>query len=176
MAIRLALMPAARIAEWIVASEQQYALARMGAGDTAEQARDTARRSTEENFPGGIPLPTHRVFDIIDGADADADAVTGAGTGDGAERDHRADVVVGYLWIGPKSDGDNAWWVFDIEVHEHYRRRGFARRALELGHSEAKRLGATAIGLNVFAETPGAQKLYESLGYRPTAVQMRMPL
>ena len=66
--------------------------------------------------------------------------------------------------------------MFDIEIAEEHRRRGYARSALELGHAEAKKLGAVSIGLNVFGYNTGAKELYDSLGYAVTATQMKMVL
>ena len=129
----------------------EYIAHRMLAGETREVAEDNAERSRSENFPGGVPKASHRVFDVVDD-----------------------DELVGYLWIGPRLDGSDQWWVYDVEILEEYRRRGFARAALELGHAEARELGAAAIGLNVFAFNEGARKLYESLGYEPTAIQMKL--
>jgi len=45
-----------------------------------------------------------------------------------------------------------------------------------LGEAAAKQRGATAIGLNVFGYNTGAKELYDSLGYRVTATQMKKPL
>jgi ribosomal protein S18 acetylase RimI-like enzyme len=86
------------------------------------------------------------------------------------------DTVIGYLWIGPLTPGSTEWWVFNVEIDEAHRRRGHARRALELGHRAAAEHGATSIGLNVFGYNTGAQELYAALGYRVTSAQMRKPL
>jgi ribosomal protein S18 acetylase RimI-like enzyme len=86
------------------------------------------------------------------------------------------DDIVGYLWIGPKTEGSPEWWVWDVEIREEFRRRGFARAALTLGIAEAVQLGAASIGLNVFGYNIGARQLYESLGFEVTATQMRRTL
>jgi ribosomal protein S18 acetylase RimI-like enzyme len=125
----------------------------MQAGESREVAEAKVARSHSENFPNNRPLESHRVFDVMEGEEP-----------------------VGQLWIGPQAGGSDSWWVFDIEIFEPYRRRGYARAALELGHAEAKRLGGTAIGLNVFGFNTGARELYEKLGYEVTSTQMKRPL
>jgi ribosomal protein S18 acetylase RimI-like enzyme len=151
--VRLVPMPTERLAAWIASTNAEYLQARLRSGERAEEAARSAARSLEELFPGGQPLPTHHIFDIVD------DATT-----------------VGYLWIGPTSESSTEWWVWDVEVLPQYRRRGFARAALTLGDDVARRMGAKAIGLNVFGYNTGAQELYESLGYEVTAVNMRKKL
>lgn len=153
MTVTLQPMPDERVAIWIANSFDTYLAERIESGEAPDVAEAKVRRSQAENFPDGRPLPTHHVFDVL------AD-----------------DEVVGWLWIGPQLGGTDTWWVFDIEITEKFRRRGYARAALELGHEEAKRLGATAIGLNVFGFNTGARALYEKLGYAVTATQMKREL
>ena len=159
MTVRLIPMPVDRIPDWIEERHRQYLAQRMRAGETEEVAREKAERSRAENFPGGRPLDTHLVFDVVDGLDGH----------DG----HDGDTVVGHLWLGPLTAGSTDWWVNDVLIAEEFRRRGLARRALELGEAEVARMGGTTIGLNVFGYNTGAKELYDSLGYTVTATQMR---
>ena len=153
MTVRLETMPPERIAPWIEADHLAYIDSRMRAGESREVATAKAEQSRAEHFPGGHPLDTHRIFDVV-----------------------AHDTVVGHLWLGPLAAGSDDWWVFDIEIDEAHRRNGYARRALELGEAEARSLGATSIGLNVFGYNTGAKELYDSLGYGVTATQMKKPL
>lgn len=154
MTVRLETMPSERLEAWIEQGHLEYIESRIKAGESRQVAERKAQLSREENFPNGKPLDTHRVFDVV--------------TGDGT--------IVGCLWLGPLPAGTTDWWVFDIEIDEEHRRRGYARRALELGEAEARSLGATTIGLNVFGYNTGAKELYDSLGYAVTATQMKKPL
>lgn len=153
MTVTLQPMPDERVAEWIAQSFEVYLAERIESGEAPDVAEAKVQRSHAENFPNGRPLATHRVFNVL------AD-----------------DEVVGWLWIGPQLAGSDTWWVFDIEILEPYRRRGYARAALELGHEQARSLGATAMGLNVFGFNTGARELYEKLGYAVTATQMKRAL
>ena len=146
-------MPSDRLSVWIREANLAYIDDRMRSGESREVAEENARQSDETNFPGGKPLASHRIFEVL----ADGEPV-------------------GVLWIAPRIEGSDQWWVYDIEIDEQHRRRGYARAALELGHSEAKALGATSIGLNVFAFNEGARVLYESLGYEPMSIQLQKQL
>jgi len=151
--VRLEPMPQERIGPWLAAADAEYVESRILSGESREVAEANAAASTAEHFPGGVLLETHRLFEIV-----------------------VEDDVVGFLWIGPMAASASDWWVWDIEIHEPFRRKGYARAALELGHAEAKRLGATTIGLNVFGYNTGAQELYASLGYTVTSTRMKREL
>lgn len=153
MTTNLRPMPTDRLAGWIAASSAEYVQSRMKAGDTREQAEENSARSFQAFFPDGAPAPGHLVNDVV------AD-----------------DEVVGYLWIGPQDPGSTAWWVWNIEIHEQHRGRGFGRAAMQLAEPLAAANGAVTLGLNVFGFNTPARALYESLGYRTTAVQMRKDL
>jgi ribosomal protein S18 acetylase RimI-like enzyme len=146
-------MPAERLAAWMEKGFLDYVSDRMTTGESREVAESNARLSRAASFPDGQVQDSHRVFDVVAGEES-----------------------VGYLWIAPRPEGSDQWWVYDLEIDEAHRRRGYARAALELGQAEAKALGATAIGLNVFAFNEGARALYASLGYEPTSMHMRLPL
>ncbi|MFI9310055.1 GNAT family N-acetyltransferase [Streptomyces triculaminicus] len=80
---------------------------------------------------------------------------------------------VGILWVGPHPDGR---YVFDVEVGEAHRGRGHGRTLMLLAEREALAAGAAVLGLHVFAGNTPALRLYESLGYRPTAFNLYKPL
>lgn len=151
---RLRVMPATRLPAWLDRTMAEYVASRMQAGETREQAEANKQKSLDQWFPDGSPADGHLVWDVLD----------------------QDDTAVGYLWIGPFALGGTDWWVFDVEIDEPHRRRGHARRALELGHQAAAEHGATSIGLNVFGYNTGAQELYAALGYQVTATQMQKPL
>jgi len=147
-------MDAERVAAWLPGNEADYIADRMRMGESEEMAREKAAITSREFFPDGRLLASHRIYDVM---------------ADGAP--------VGYLWIGPQTTGDaEDWWVWDVEIAEAFRGRGYARAAMLLAEDAARALGATTLGLNVFGFNTIARHLYESLGYEPTAIQMRKPL
>ncbi len=82
-------------------------------------------------------------------------------------------VRVGFLWFAIEARGGaRGAYVYDVVIHEPFRRQGHARRAFELLEPIAASLGAASIGLHVFVHNPGAQALYEQLGYKATGINM----
>jgi ribosomal protein S18 acetylase RimI-like enzyme len=153
MQITLSPMPAERLGRWLAGSMSTYIAERVISGETPAQARANAEHSLQAYFPAGRPAAGHHVYDLI---------------ADGSP--------VGYLWIGPTESEETAWWVYDIEVDEPFRHRGVGRQAMLLAEEEARRGGATSLGLNVFGHNQPAQRLYEQLGYTTTAIQMKKQL
>ncbi len=132
-------------------AHHDYVQQRIAAGEHPDDAARIARQQIEELFPGGTP-----------GADQHLYAVVAEGA------------VVGSLWIGRRpGDRPTNCWVYDIVIAEEYRGRGLGRAAMELAEQAAADHGATVLGLNVFGQNVVARNLYESLGYRTTAVQMQ---
>lgn len=82
---------------------------------------------------------------------------------------------VGVLWMGlrhPRGTPD-CGFVYDLEVAEAFRGRGYGRRLLEVAEETARSAGVGALELNVFGDNSRAIGLYESTGYRVVTQQMR---
>jgi ribosomal protein S18 acetylase RimI-like enzyme len=142
-------MTADRLAVYLSTSKDGYIEELLRAGNSAEEAKENADRNFEASFPDGVPAAGHELFDVNDDGE-----------------------TVGILWIARRGT-DGAWWVYDIEIDEHYRRRGFGRATMQLAEARVRELGGTTLGLNVFAHNPNALALYKSLGFEPMAIQMR---
>lgn len=155
---RVSLRPLTRaeFGEWLPRQMASYAahIAASGAMPEAE-AREKARRDTAYLFSAGYDTPGQLLFRVIAGEEA-----------------------VGWLWIGvPGPDPDPLMaWVYDIEVGEEYRGRGYGRAAMLLAEQEARSHGMTSLGLNVHGQNTIARALYESLGYDVMAMQMKKPV
>ena len=63
-------------------------------------------------------------------------------------------------------------FIYDVEIDEAHRGKGYGRAAMELAEEQARALGIGRIELNVFGGNEVARKLYLSLGYVETSVQM----
>ncbi|MGN6325162.1 N-acetyltransferase family protein [Pseudolysinimonas sp.] len=83
---------------------------------------------------------------------------------------------VGILWVGPNPNGVGPAWVYDIEVEEPRRGEGWGRALMREAERLAREDGHAEIGLNVFGSNTVARRLYESLGFATSSVQMRKPL
>ncbi|MGJ5895874.1 GNAT family N-acetyltransferase [Streptomyces sp. V2] len=69
---------------------------------------------------------------------------------------------LGILWLA--AEGDKSY-IYDVEVAEEFRGRGYGRTLMHLAETRAIAAGKALIGLNVFAGNDPAERLYESLGY-----------
>ncbi|KZX20144.1 GNAT family N-acetyltransferase [Rathayibacter tanaceti] len=154
MTVSLAPMPASALAAWVRVQRAAYISDRMRAGDDEAAATRTADASYETYFPDGSPAAGHDVLSVLDGGRP-----------------------VGSLWLGPHpSDLDGVWWVWDVQIDAAERGRGLGRAAMLLAESHVRSRGGSALALNVFGFNTPARALYASLGYEPTALQLRKPL
>ncbi|GHF39567.1 N-acetyltransferase [Streptomyces mashuensis] len=80
---------------------------------------------------------------------------------------------VGTLWVALKED---AGFVFLVKVGAAHRGRGHGRTLMRLAERECLAAGARTLGLHVFAANTPAVRLYDSLGYWPTAFHFYKPL
>ncbi|WP_112468363.1 GNAT family N-acetyltransferase [Streptomyces triticisoli] len=71
---------------------------------------------------------------------------------------------VGTLWVAITEERA---YVYDVEADERFRGRGHGRSLMLLAEAQAVAAGRRTLGLNVFAGNTPAERLYESLGYRP---------
>lgn len=83
-----------------------------------------------------------------------------------------ADAVVGYAGLLAPRGGDDAD-IQTIAVAPHVRRRGLGRALLSALLAEAAERGASRVFLEVRADNPDAQALYESFGFERIAVRPR---
>lgn len=79
---------------------------------------------------------------------------------------------VGILWVGPRRDRDDLWWVWDVEIDEEHRGKGYGRAAMLAGEAFVREHGVERLGLNVFGGNAAAIALYDDLGYAVDAQQM----
>ena len=77
---------------------------------------------------------------------------------------------------GSPSTGRTAY-IYDIEVRDEQRRRGYGREVLDAGAVAARRARRDrTLGLNVFGPNDGARTLYERAGYATTERTYRIEL
>ena len=137
---------------YLEAAIPAYAADKVASGQWAEEeALESSRRSYAELLPRGPATPGHRLYVLQDEQ--------------GAE--------VGVVWIGEHAEATRrVAFVYDVAVHQEYRRRGHAERAFLALEEVVRSLGLTGIGLHVFGHNAAARALYAKLGYRETNVNM----
>ena len=84
---------------------------------------------------------------------------------------------VGHLWLVERRDADEPTLVvYDIDVDEPYRGRGYGKAAMVFAEEEARQRGLTRIALHVGARNDVARHLYRSLGFEENEVAMSKPI
>src|SRR5919112_5432783 len=92
-------------------------------------------------------------------------------------KDESTGAEVGILWFALRDSGaGRSVWIYDIIIHEDFRRKGYAFRTLQLVENRARELGAGSVELHVFGHNHGARVLYEKAGYKETSITMAKPL
>ena len=92
-------------------------------------------------------------------------------------RDADSGESVATIWIALRPKGGRTeGYIYDIEVHERFRGRGYGRATMLAGIEKARELGAEMVGLHVFGHNAPARALYKSLGFVETNVSMSLEL
>jgi ribosomal protein S18 acetylase RimI-like enzyme len=146
-------MSEAAFREYRVKLSRDYAQDKVRAGVwSAEEAEDRAARELEELLPEGTATKGHFLY---------------------AVRDESIQATVGNLWLAVlDSSVGRSVWVYDIVIHEQFRRRGYGAITLGLLEEKARELGAGSVGLHVFGHNDAARALYEKSEYGTTSIVM----
>jgi ribosomal protein S18 acetylase RimI-like enzyme len=123
-------------------------------GRPIDAAMERAHKQFSELLPDGLDTADSWLLTVLDESDRD----------------------VGRLWVGPHPERVGVAYVYDIEIHEPQRHRGFGRAAMVATEDLVREAGIGEIGLNVFGFNEAARRLYDSLGYRVVATQMTKTL
>lgn len=134
---------------WRREEEASFAQSWIDRGVPVEQARLKARASERRFLPGGLATPHTWINRLL-----------------------HEDEPAGLLWVARHEIEPGEWaaFVFNVEVVEEQRGRGYGRALMTLAERIALQAGETRIGLHVFADNTPALRLYESLGYRTTTL------
>lgn len=132
---------------------RDYAQDKVRAGVWSEdEAEARAARELDEQLPDGPDTEGHYLYAVWD---------------------ESIQANVGILWLAVlDSSIGRSVWIYDIVVHEQFRRRGYGARMLGLVEEKARETGAKSVGLHVFGHNDGARKLYEKTGYETTDIVM----
>lgn len=128
---------------WFAEAIEGYAADWTSRGMPADAARAKSESDHRQKLPRGLATPGVTLA-----------VLEAAGT------------PVGHLWVAPNDEGS---YVFDVAVAPEYRGRGHGRDLMLLAERTALAAGHRLLGLHVFSGNTPALRLYESLGYRPTA-------
>ncbi|MFD9336061.1 GNAT family N-acetyltransferase [Streptomyces sp. NPDC060028] len=137
-------MTPAEFEAWLALARRSYADVWIARGMSEQAAHAKSAADHEDLLPRGLDTPgvSLRVLQTRAGGE-----------------------TVGHLWLAPSGEGS---YVFDVEVADGHRRRGYGRDLMLLAEGTALAEGHRVLGLHVFTDNTPALRLYESLGYRTT--------
>ena len=140
-------MTAAEVADHLETAVEDFAQVRHGAdpGRSLEQCREESRAIHARILPAGADTPGHAFL-----------------APEAALEDGTSHARIGLLWLHITPP---ASYVYDVALDAALRGRGLGRATMLAAESWCARGGAAVLGLNVFADTPTARGLYDSLGY-----------
>lgn len=82
---------------------------------------------------------------------------------------HDEDQAVGMIWI--KVDGPGAF-IYEVYIEEKFRGKGHGKSIMLLLEEKAREMGLKTLKLHVFGSNHVARKLYETVGYEITNINM----
>ncbi|MFD7861058.1 GNAT family N-acetyltransferase [Streptomyces sp. NPDC057682] len=134
-------------ADWEERAIAGYAESLVTRGTPPEAAAEAARRSHARHMPQGLATEGARLHYLL----------------------HEGEKA-GSVWVAPfeMHPGRLISYVFDVEVDERYRGRGYGRALMHQAERLALADGEEWIGLHVVTSNTPALRLYQSLGYEPT--------
>lgn len=120
---------------------------------TLEDARAAAGKQLADLLKDGLATEGHSLWKIVSEQDG----------------------AVGDLWLFVDPRKRRAF-IYNIAIDEAQRGKGYGKAAMLALEPAVRPLGADHIDLNVFGDNTTAIRLYEGLGYQPTAISMRKVL
>lgn len=142
---------------YLEAEIRRYAKANITSGAWSEhEALALSRADHDRLLPDGIDTPGQNLYTVRDAASGEA---------------------VAMIWIAQRLKGGRVEsFIYDIEVREEHRGRGYGRATMLAGIEKAREMGAETVGLHVFGHNAPARALYRSLGFVETNVSMSLEL
>jgi GNAT superfamily N-acetyltransferase len=145
-------MTAEEFADWRVAEVEAFAREWIDRGVPEEEALAASRRGQARLLPDGLDTAGME-FHVLE---------------------HEGERA-GMLWLRLGGDPEPPY-VYKVETEESRRGQGHGRTLMLLAEARALAAGRRVLGLNVFAGNTPAERLYASLGYRPTLHHLGKPL
>jgi RimJ/RimL family protein N-acetyltransferase len=136
---------------------REYAAEKVRAGNwSAEESLSRSEQEIDQLLPDGLRTKEHNLFSI---------------------RDTGLSENLGILWFAVVHwSSKPSAFVYDIEIEEALRGKGYGTQALMALEEQVKTLGIDTIRLNVFGYNHAARALYAKLGYEITNINMAKKL
>ena len=148
---RLEPMDETTYGSWRARTVRLYAEEKVGAGNwPAEGAEERSEQEFQRLLPQGRETPGQEIRAMV-----------------------AAGELVGQAWFTiEQRDPGRVVFIYDIEVWEEHRRRGYGRLALGEIEAFARQRGCVGVMLHVFGNNTPARTLYRSAGFDETNVIM----
>ncbi len=129
----------------------EYAQDKVRAGNWTEaESLERSRREFEELLPQGLTTKDNFLYTL-----------------------HEEDHAVGMIWI--KVDMPGAF-IYEVYIEEQFRGKGHGKSIMLLLEEKAREMGLKTLKLHVFGSNQVARRLYETVGYETTNVNMSKTL
>jgi RimJ/RimL family protein N-acetyltransferase len=147
--VRLVPMTKTEFQAYLKCDTQRYAQEHIKAGDWhPSEALEKSREEHHRLLPNGLASKNQYLFSI------EAEEL-------GAK--------VGIIWFAVH---DASVFIYDLLIHDRFRRRRYGTRALLALEEKVRRLGVDTISLHLFAHNRPARALYEKVGYKRRGLHM----
>ena len=129
----------------------EYAADNVRAGYWSEdEALEKSRQQTMSLLSEGLQTKDHYLYTLYD-----------------------SDETVGMMWLRAEFDRPiKSGFIFDVEIKEEFRGKGYGKQAMLLIEEKARELGIKRMGLHVFVYNDVAKNLYERIGYKVSSLNM----
>jgi ribosomal protein S18 acetylase RimI-like enzyme len=146
MTTSLIKMTEATFKNYLKIAISSYAKENIDAGRWKEEgAIERSREDHDRLLPEGIKTKNNHLFEI-------------------KENSHGQ--IVGHLWLAIDEQlNQKSAFIYDIEIYEAFRRKGFAKSVLRNAEAFVMTSGIYSIGLHVFNHNEAAKALYSALDY-----------
>ena len=120
------------------------------------EAIERSQKAQDTLLPDGVATKDNYLFTIVE-------SLTG--------------INVGHIWVKLEENIRlKSAFIYDIEIYETERRKGYAKSALAVIEKIVTDLGASSLGLHVFKQNSAAIALYNSIGYQTVSHNMQKPI
>ena len=151
--VRLVPMLESDLASYLEMTIPNYAAENLKAGYwSEEEALGKSRDTYNKLLPEGVSSKNQHLYKI---------------------EDVESGRSVGVIWLNARTDAPHpSGFIYDIEVNEEFRGKGYGKQAMLAVEEKARELGLKSIGLHVFAHNAVAKGLYEKIGYELKSMNM----
>ncbi len=151
--VRLVPMTGTEFDVYLARAVDNYAQEHVSAGNwLPEEAHQKSEQEFKQLLPAGVASKDQYLFSI---------------------EDVPSGLKIGMVWFAVNHRGPSLTaFIYDFNIDEAYRGKGFGRQALAALDEQAAALGIETISLHAFAHNPTAIALYQKMGYAITDVHM----